>query len=112
MLRFHAPRKLKPTPEAENKAVFKLEISLRHPEANTLYQCMGKLENNAVWQLIGCQLRKDGMRRANPVQELMKMLNRGGHPLPVLRHFCWKHECTTAPIPVTSMPSFMHSSGR
>ena len=112
VLRFHAPRKLKPTPEAENKAVFKLEISLRHPEANTLYQCMAKLENNAVWQLIGCQVRKDGMRRANPVQELMKMLNRGGHPLPVLRHFCWKHECTTAPIPVTSMPSFMHSSGR
>ena len=104
VLRFHAPRKLKPTPEAENKA--------RHPEANTLYQCMAKLENNAVWQLIGCQVRKDGMRRANPVQELMKMLNRGGHSLPVLRHFCWKHECTTAPIPVTSMPSFMHSSGR
>ncbi|CAE7630380.1 Pol, partial [Symbiodinium necroappetens] len=66
VLRFHAPRKLKPTPEAENKAVFKLEISLRHPEANAMYQCMAKLENNAVWQLIGCQLRKDGMRRANP----------------------------------------------
>ena len=88
VLRFHAPRKLKPTPEAENKAVFKLEISLRHPEANELYQGMAKLENNAVWQLIGCQIRKDGMRRANPVQELMKMLNRGGHPPTVLRLFC------------------------
>ena len=107
VLRFHAPRKLKPTPEAENKAVFKLEISLGHPEANEMYQCMAKLENNAVWQLIGCQIRKDGMRRANPVQELMRMLNRGGHPLTVLRRFCWMQECTTVQIPATSMPSFM-----
>ena len=42
--RFHAPRKVKSTPEAENKAVFKLEISLRHPEANTLYRRLAKLE--------------------------------------------------------------------
>ncbi|CAE7446299.1 unnamed protein product [Symbiodinium sp. CCMP2592] len=40
-----------------------LEISLRHPEANLLYQNMAKLADNAVWQLIGCQIRKDGMRR-------------------------------------------------
>lgn len=87
VLRFHAPRKVKPTPEAENKAVFKLEISLRHPEANTMYQCLAKLESNAVWQLIGCQIRKDGMRRSNPVQELMKMLSRGGQSPRESKHF-------------------------
>ncbi|CAE7319065.1 pol [Symbiodinium sp. CCMP2592] len=78
VLRFHAPRKIKPTPETENKAVFKLEVSLRSTEADQLYQSLAKLENNAVWQLIGCQLRKDGMRRSNPVQELMKLLSQEG----------------------------------
>ncbi|CAE7270471.1 unnamed protein product, partial [Symbiodinium sp. CCMP2592] len=91
VLRFHAPRKLKPTPETENKAVFKLEVSLRSTEADQLYQSLAKLENNAVWQLIGCQLRKDGMRRSNPVQELMKLLSQGGST-------CWggdNHMCNT-----------------
>ncbi|CAE7221043.1 Pol [Symbiodinium sp. CCMP2592] len=81
VLRFHAPRKIKPTPETENNSVFKLEVSLRSTEADQLYQSLAKLENNAVWQLIGCQLRKDGMRRSNPVQELMKLLTQEGRPL-------------------------------
>ncbi|CAE7827510.1 unnamed protein product [Symbiodinium sp. CCMP2592] len=91
VLGFHAPRKLKPTPETENKAVFKLEVSLRSTEADQLYQSLAKLENNAVWQLIGCQLRKDGMRRSNPVQELMKLLSQEGST-------CWggdNHMCNT-----------------
>ncbi|CAE7763387.1 unnamed protein product [Symbiodinium sp. CCMP2592] len=91
VLRFHAPRKIKHTQETENKAVFKLEVSLRSTEADQLYQSLAKLENNAAWQLIGCQLRKDGMRRSNPVQELMKLLSQGGST-------CWggdNHMCNT-----------------
>ena len=85
VLRFHAPRKIKPSPETENKAVFKLEVSLRHPDAHTLYQNMAKLADNAIWQLIGCQIRKDGMRRSNPIQELMKMISQEGQPSPALK---------------------------
>ena len=85
VLRFHAPRKIKPSPETENKAVFKLEVSLRHPDAHTLYQNMAKLADNAIWQLIGCQIRKDGMRRSNPIQELMKMISQEGQPSPAFK---------------------------
>ena len=101
VLRFHAPRKIKPTPETENKAVFKLEISLRHPEANTLYQNMAKLADNAVWQLIGCQIRKDGVRRSNPIQELMKMISQEGLQPQAPRNSFSERFCKTIRTPAT-----------
>ena len=82
---FPCPKKDQAVARNRKQAVFKLEVSLRHPDAHTLYQNMAKLVDNAIWQLIGCQIRKDGVRRSNPIQELMKMISQEGRPSPALR---------------------------
>ena len=56
ILKFHAQRPLKGMAEAENKAVFNLEVSLRAPGAHQLYNLMLKLAGNSCWMNIGAQV--------------------------------------------------------
>ena len=77
ILKFHAQRPLKGMAEAENKAVFNLEVSLRAPGAHQLYNLMLKLAGNSCWMIIGAQVRKDSLRRSGAVQALQKMIHDG-----------------------------------
>ena len=64
VLKFHAQRPLKGMSEAENKAVFNLEISLRAPAAHQLYGHVMRLAGSLCWQIIGAQVRRDAQRRS------------------------------------------------
>ena len=73
VLKFHAQRPLKGMSEAENKAVFNLEISLRAPAAHQLYGHVMRLAGSSCWQIIGTQVRRDTQRRSGAVQALQRL---------------------------------------
>ena len=73
VLKSHAQRPLKGMTEAENKAVFNLEVSLRAPEAHTLYGHVLRLAGSSCWQIIGTQVRRDTQRRTGAIQALQRL---------------------------------------
>ena len=73
VLKFHAQRPLKGMSEAENKAVFNLEISLRAPAAHQLYGHVMRLAGSSCWQIIGTQVGRDTQRRSGAVQALQRL---------------------------------------
>ena len=77
ILKFHAQRPLRGMAEAENKAVFNLEVTLRAPGAHQLYNLMLKLAGNSCWMIIGAQVRRDSQRRSGAVQALQKLVYEG-----------------------------------
>ena len=72
--KFHATQKLKEEPEEDAKATFLVEIGLRHPKAHTLHAHLVKLQDKAVWRLVGGQLRGPTMQRKGLAAALQKQL--------------------------------------
>ena len=66
--RFHATRPL--TDNMTGEVV--LDLSVRHPAGAELYHALGKLQGKAVFQLIGIQYRKEGLRHTPLARQLME----------------------------------------
>ena len=69
--RFHATRPLTDNMTGEVVTLL-LDLSVRHPAAAELYHALGKLQGNAVFQLIGIQYRKEGLRHTPLARQLME----------------------------------------
>jgi len=50
-----------------------LEISLRGPDADALHQHFAELAGNAVWHLLGIQVKRDTLRRSGQARRLGEM---------------------------------------
>ena len=84
--KFNAKQRRNEEPEEGDAAVFTVEVSLRSQGAQEIHQHHQELQDDAVWQLVGAQLRpptlkrhgiavalqKAGLRLAGPVRVPMK----------------------------------------
>ena len=76
--RFCASRPLRTEPQAEDKAVFTIEVALRSEEANRFHALMAQTVGNSVWMLVGAQLKAPGQQRFGLAAALQKLTGRSG----------------------------------
>ncbi|CAE7272100.1 unnamed protein product [Symbiodinium natans] len=60
--RFHSTRRL--SQDLQGIAVLLMDVSVRETQGTRLFQQLLNLQNNAVWQLIGLQYKREGLRRS------------------------------------------------
>lgn len=59
--------------DPDSTTVFLMEISLRGQEADALHQHFARLAGNAVWHLLGIQVKRDTLRRSGQARRLGEM---------------------------------------
>ena len=76
--RFCASRPLRTEPQAEDKAVFTIEVALTSEEANRFHALMAQTVGNSVWMLVGAQLKARGQQRFGLAAALQRLTGRSG----------------------------------
>ena len=70
--RFHATKPVVPQPEGQT--VFLLEVSLRCQDFAQVWQALEKLSGLAALQVIGLQIRKEGLRKSPMMDNIQRLL--------------------------------------
>ena len=72
--KFSAGRKMREAPDEGDVATFTVEVALRDSGAQALHSHLAQLADNAIFSLVGAQLRKPGLRRYGLANALQKAL--------------------------------------
>jgi hypothetical protein len=70
--KFSAGRKMREAPDEGDVATFTVEVAIRDSGAQTLHSHLAQLADNAIFSLVGAQLRKPGLRRYGLANALQK----------------------------------------
>ena len=80
--RFHSTRPMGAS--QQSTLVFLLELGYRSEPAQRVVATLQRLHHNAVLQIVGCQLRPEGLRRSPLAKRLAMLLHPGRRPSPSL----------------------------